>query len=184
MNAKGDAQGKIIDKGIPGLQGVIWQYASFLSRQQGLDWLSSSTSRNSGLVWFVLQGKLNTRERISRLNILNPVETICLMCQQEVETIDLLFCHCSFSWCFWTDCLSWWEITWCCPNSVMELFEAWIRVPHYGLDMKLWKSLFCAVIWSLWNKRNRLVFEHMRPNFEMERRQVKLTMGILDQKLA
>ena len=39
------------------------------------------------------------------------------------------------------------------------------------------KPLFFAVIWSIWNIRNRIVFEGVKPDWDLERRQMKLRWG-------
>ena len=38
-------------------------------------------------------------------------------------------------------------------------------------------SLFYVVIWSLWNIRNRMVFENVKPDKELEMRQIKVRWG-------
>ena len=105
------------------------------------------------------------------------MEAICPLCQQEVETVDHLFCGCNLSWSFWVDCLSWWEVAWCCPRNVMDFYQAWNGVNLLGLEKKFWKTLFFSVVWSLWNIRNRVVFEHASPYCNLKRRQVKHRWG-------
>ena len=142
-----------------------------------LAWKGLAPPRAEVLVWFVLQERLNTRERLCKLNILPPVSAPCPFCQVEVESVEHLFFGCLLPWSLWTDCLSWWGITWCCPKNPASFFQAWCGVAFYGLEKKLWVMLFYVLIWSIWNIRNRIVFENMKPDWEMEKRQVKLRWG-------
>ena len=52
------------------------------------------------LVWFMLQERMNTRERLCKMGIIQPIQTICPMCQQEVESVEHLFCGCNIAWRF------------------------------------------------------------------------------------
>ena len=120
---------------------------------------------------------MDTRERLCKMGILQHVQAICPMCQQEVESVEHLFCGCSIAWRFWSECFSWWEIKWCSPLKPIAFFQAWNDLLFYGLERKLWKALFYVVIWSIWNIRNRIVFEFAKPSWDLEIHQIKLRWG-------
>ena len=68
-------------------------------------------------------------------------------------------------------------MSWCCPIKVLDIYHAWNRAKLVGLEKKFWNSLLFSVIWSIWNIRNRVVFEDVKPDWELKRRQVKLMEG-------
>ena len=57
------------------------------------------------------------------------------------------------------------------PNHVF------FGAPFYGFEMKLWISLMYVVLWSIWRIRNRVIFEQYTPNWELESRMIKTSLG-------
>ena len=62
----------------------------------------------------------------------------------------------------------------------MDFCQAWNGVKHFGLENKFWKTL----IWSVWNIRNYVVFDHAKLGWDLERRLVKLRWGYRIKSLA
>ena len=50
------------------------------------------------LMWFILQGRLNIKERLRRLNCLNSNDSRCMFCVNVVESLEHLFFTYSVSW--------------------------------------------------------------------------------------
>ncbi|KAL4276601.1 hypothetical protein AHAS_Ahas20G0223500 [Arachis hypogaea] len=50
------------------------------------------------LVWFALVGRVNTKERLCRLGIVNNEDNMCALCNTNVENVHHLFLACEFSW--------------------------------------------------------------------------------------
>ena len=49
------------------------------------------------LVWFVLQGHLNTKERLAKFLIISPTATICPFCVSAFESMDHILFGCMLS---------------------------------------------------------------------------------------
>ncbi|XP_025678312.1 uncharacterized protein [Arachis hypogaea] len=49
-------------------------------------------------VWFVLVGRVNTKERLSRFEIINQDDKSCVLCSKNVEQVHHLFLGCDFAW--------------------------------------------------------------------------------------
>lgn len=47
--------------------------------------------------WFPLLGKLNTREKLSKLGILSSTEVSCAFCKDHIESGDHLSIQCVFA---------------------------------------------------------------------------------------
>nr|XP_029148271.1 uncharacterized protein LOC112742312 [Arachis hypogaea] len=49
-------------------------------------------------IWFALTGRINTKERLSRLRVVNQDDVACVLCNEGVESGYHLFLGCGFSW--------------------------------------------------------------------------------------
>ncbi|XP_015962159.1 uncharacterized protein LOC107486122 [Arachis duranensis] len=54
-------------------------------------------------VWFVLIGRVNTKDRLSRFGIISQDNVTCVLCNNEVEDVRHLFLGCVFAWQVWSD---------------------------------------------------------------------------------
>ena len=85
-------------------------------------WKGLAPLRVELLVWFVFQGSLNTKDKLSILNIIPPVATVCLMCSSVAKSIKHTFFKCVYSWRMWIDSLCWCDILWCYLKDPMAFF--------------------------------------------------------------
>ena len=119
------------------------------------------------LVWFLVLGKLNAKDRLVSLNIIDSRESKCILCNEHDENIDHLFFLCEYARMLWCDCLSKWRISWVMPTEPKSAFESWIEV-KVGKSLKRdWCVCFFAICWSIWEARNRAIFE--KQNFQIDK---------------
>ena len=135
-----------------------------------LAWKGLAPPRAKILVWFVLQGQLNTRKKLARFNIIPSVATVCPLCCEVVETVEHILCECMLSWNIWSDCMRWWGFSWCCSNDPLAFFHAWCSLPFSGCERKMWITLFYVTVWTLRSIRNKMVFEDYKPDWELEKK--------------
>ena len=62
------------------------------------------------LIWFVILGKLNMKDRILRLNIVSSLDVKYVLCNEHEESIEYLFFTCKYAWELWSSFLSKWEV--------------------------------------------------------------------------
>ncbi|QHO03522.1 uncharacterized protein DS421_13g432880 [Arachis hypogaea] len=67
--------------------------------------------------WFVLVGRVNTKERLSRLEIIHHSDNICVLCKKDVEFVHHLFLGCEFTWQVWCPWLMCADRVWIIPIS-------------------------------------------------------------------
>ncbi|XP_016195906.1 uncharacterized protein LOC107636951 [Arachis ipaensis] len=48
--------------------------------------------------WFVLVGRVNTKDRLNRLGIIDRNDNICVMCNKDLESVQHLFVTCEYDW--------------------------------------------------------------------------------------
>ena len=76
-----------------------------------LVWRSLTPPKSELLLWFLMVGKINTLDKLSRLKIMQGVDTNCVLCQQEEESVNHLFFYCPFTWNVWSAFLSRWGVS-------------------------------------------------------------------------
>ena len=67
-------------------------------------WRGPAPSKAELLVWFLILGRLNTRDRLRRLNVLRINDLSCPLCNSKVESTSHLFFSCKFAWELWGLC--------------------------------------------------------------------------------
>ena len=76
------------------------QYDVFASKA----WRNICPPKAELLLWLVLQGRVNTRNRLRRFNILRSDDSRCVLCEVADESVQHLFFTCQFAWKVWTSC--------------------------------------------------------------------------------
>jgi hypothetical protein len=91
----------------------------------------------------------------------------CPLCDQEEETIDHLLLSCVFSRQIWFYVLEKFGLQALAPQPDEHSFEEWWDQVSRRIPVQVSKGLNSIVIlvaWSLWNHRNRCVFDGVQPN--------------------
>ena len=65
-------------------------------------WKSVAPPKAELLVCFALLGRLNTKDRLIRLNIINNSDIKCVLCNELPEDVNHLFFSCHSTWQIWT----------------------------------------------------------------------------------
>lgn len=73
-------------------------------------WLGVAPPKAELFLWVVLQQRINTKEMLKRLNLIQASDALCPFCEKEEEIVHHLFLHCDFTWNVWTECMVWWGI--------------------------------------------------------------------------
>ncbi|XP_016203224.1 uncharacterized protein LOC107643973 [Arachis ipaensis] len=110
--------------------------------------------------WFVLVGRVNTKERLSRLGVIMPNDNICVLCKKEVESVKHLFLLCDLTWQVWCSWLRRFGEDWAIPGTIRELFESWTGRHKQKQEQKRWLIGFFTVIWNVWVERNARIFNN------------------------
>lgn len=54
---------------------------------------------------------------------------------------------------------------WVAPKTVVNLFNWWKGWKMKKKKMMIWEAIPMAVLWTIWNVRNKLVFENEAPDW-------------------
>ncbi|XP_016170676.1 uncharacterized protein LOC107613265 [Arachis ipaensis] len=75
--------------------------------------------------WFVLVGRVNTKERLTKLGVNILSDSMCVLCTKEIESTEHLFLRCEVTWQVWCKWLRALRQEWVIPGTIKELFESW-----------------------------------------------------------
>ena len=123
-------------------------------------WQGLAPPKAELLTWFVLLGRLNIKDRFCRLNILIGSDDKCIFCNEHCETLNHLFLSCYFSWRVWNVVVDQWGYYIALPNDPVLAFDSWLGVRYRRSLRKQWIIWFFTLIWSLWDLRNRVIFQN------------------------
>ncbi|XP_016192737.1 uncharacterized protein LOC107633643 [Arachis ipaensis] len=116
--------------------------------------------------WFVLVGRINTKERLTRLGVDIHSDNICVLCHKGVENVEHLFLRCEVTWQVWCYWLRSFSSVWVIPGTMKDLFGSWIGMHGRRQGQKLWMVAFFAVIWNIWLERNARIFKNVRASID------------------
>ncbi|KAK7274465.1 hypothetical protein RIF29_15555 [Crotalaria pallida] len=120
-------------------------YGSLMQLEQGEDdklleqvWISASPSKVAGFLWKHLRNRLPTMDVLSRRGInVGNMNSRCIFCKEEDETVDHLFITCQFAKNVWTTCYNWINAILLPANSFSQHFST--HVPRVrGKNKKKW----------------------------------------------
>jgi hypothetical protein len=122
-------------------------------------WKCLAPSKVSGFVWMVLHGRVPTRENLLRRNIIAATgDHCCVFCGNSVETVPHLFLYCNAILQIWERILAWLGLNFSLPHSIDSLLNYVSAAPGNKHQRKGLVMIWCAVIWTIWRYRNRVIF--------------------------
>lgn len=87
------------------------------------------------------------------------MEFLCPFCG-NAEEASHLFIHCTKIQPIWWETLSWMNISSALPLNPRCHFLQHSFVQVAGIRVKRWQCWWVAVVWSIWQMRNRIVFSN------------------------
>lgn len=97
---------------------------------------------------------------------------------RDVESVDHLFLHYSYTFEIWGLVLQKWDFCWTLPRAVKEFVHQWNPPSRNPFIKKLWSFVFPHMAWGLWKERNNRIFRniHLPPNIVFK----KISRAIFD----
>ncbi|XP_028051231.1 uncharacterized protein LOC114255885 [Camellia sinensis] len=89
-------------------------------------WKNAAPPKAQFFSWLAWKGRIKTVEFMHRIGALPiNVSSLCVFCKAEVETINHVLLLCPLVWKLWSELISWWEVQWVTPRSVVVLLDWW-----------------------------------------------------------
>jgi hypothetical protein len=116
-------------------------------------------------IWLAAHKRCWTLNRLARRGLPHPEH--CPLCDQEDETLDHLLVSCVFTRKFWYMVLRQVGLHSLAPQPIDLIFDEWwekASMATSGLTKGGLNSLIILGAWTIWNHKNKCVFEGASPN--------------------
>uniref|UniRef100_A0A2N9GKS0 Rhodanese domain-containing protein n=1 Tax=Fagus sylvatica TaxID=28930 RepID=A0A2N9GKS0_FAGSY len=108
------------------------------------------------------RGKILTCDNLMRRGYI--LAGWCCMCKNHWETGDHLLLHCEVATALWNYVFTMFGIQWVLPATVLDMLFGWHN--WFGKrSSAVWNLAPLCVMWSLWQERNRRIFEDLEKPF-------------------
>jgi hypothetical protein len=131
----------------------------------GRMWKNNVPSKVSIFGWRLLLEKLPTRESLfSKGVITNVLDSCCVFCCNQVESIDHVFLHCQVSNSIWLLIFKWMGVSPIMNANVQQHFLLFGDLIKGNINKRYWHNIWLATTWCIWRWRNQIVFRGERAN--------------------
>ena len=127
-------------------------------------WKTWAPGKCRFFMWLVAHNKCWTADRLARRGLPHPAR--CPHCEQEEETINHLLVSCVFAREFWFVLLRRVGLQALSPQDEPSFDDWWAKAESRmdGSHKKGLNSLIILGAWTIWNHRNRCVFDGTPPS--------------------
>ncbi|GLT34080.1 hypothetical protein SLA2020_086230 [Shorea laevis] len=109
--------------------------------------------------WRLLLDRLPTKRNLQKRGVALQGDGLrCVLCNEEVEEINHLFCNCLEAWLVWVRVFNWWGLDVVWPNTVQGVAELFMYSMGRLVGKEVSATMFLVVGWYLWYWRNTRVF--------------------------
>ncbi|XP_039020908.1 uncharacterized protein LOC120152868 [Hibiscus syriacus] len=125
---------------------------------QKLLWFPLHIPKHSLITWMAFLDKLPTKDRLQRIGLIN--ESHCVLCNSDLETREHLFLKCPTAVTIWKVVFSLSGLQF--PRYSWEVFMAWASSNWKGKSLltMVMKMALNALIYTIWEERNKRVFQN------------------------
>jgi len=108
--------------------------------------------------WRALLDRLPTGECLSRRGVMLE-STMCVLCHDKIESSQHLFMECDLAMQVWSLCHRWIDTLSVESNVLMCHFESFLLTQASNKQNSVWKGIWAAIVRSIWEHRNSVVFK-------------------------
>ena len=128
-------------------------------------WLAKAVPKVLITAWRALLGRLPTKVNLSRRGVVVN-DNICVLCLDKEESNQHLFMECKIAYQVWNYCLRWFGVLGAQHCNLKYHFESFHLVHMNSKQNMVWKGVWAAVVWSIWDHRNRVIFNQGKVDAE------------------
>ncbi|XP_071729377.1 uncharacterized protein [Rutidosis leptorrhynchoides] len=98
----------------------------------------------------------------------------CPVCDNDLETVDHVFLHCSFAKNLWSRVFRWWNINRPMYSRLDEIFHGIYDVSHPSHPSLIWKATEWVYSYVIWQNRNSTLFRKKKGNGPMALNEIQI----------
>lgn len=118
-------------------------------------WFNGCIPKHSFIWWLLMKRRLPVKERLRKFM---DIDSTCILCHNETETLHHLFLTCDFAKTLWYHISKWMQV-----DMSSMLVAEWAFSPNISIISREAKGRMCitvaAVIYQVWTERNRRIFK-------------------------
>ena len=127
-------------------------------------WMKIAPPKVEFMTWLALLGKLNTRDLLQRKGIIAAEANKCTFCAAHPETGDHLLMGCAVSWRVWKHIMEELHMKIETKQTFRQFYDWWMsrRMSRSSQNCARKRFIilgFFATTWSIWQKRNMIIFQ-------------------------
>ncbi|WJX91754.1 hypothetical protein P8452_73481 [Trifolium repens] len=123
-------------------------------------WNCPAPSKVLDFSWMLLHNKIPTKDNLFRRQIINGNDQLCVFCGTELETSVHLFIYCPFALNVWEKIHNWLALGFMLPQNLVSLLHFFAVYRGQKKRTQGLLLIWNAVVWAIWRKRNRILFEN------------------------
>ncbi|KAK3220390.1 hypothetical protein Dsin_014360 [Dipteronia sinensis] len=128
-----------------------------------LVWQGISPPKVEVFAWQLCKGRIMVKNVLSRFGVSQNLCVLCLLCSEGIESIDhLFFCSALGRGSYGMGVCDGGS---CCNSSLADWWQGWTGLCPSSNRTRVWSTLFLAVVWSIWEARNKAVFENEKAHY-------------------
>ena len=128
-------------------------------------WNNTVLPKASCFAWLALRKRILTSDRLQKINISQPFQ--CVLCSEDVETVDHLFIQCSFAQQCWNFVMQKLNLSMPLPYTLWELFQSWPILFSKCFFSCIFKCSPALVIWAIWWECNKRIFRNVTNSLDL-----------------
>jgi len=109
--------------------------------------------------WRLVRDRLPTRMNLTRRQVMLN-NTMCPFCGLKEEEAQHLFFNCSSTLPLWWESLFWANLSTAMPQNPRDHFLQHTIATAEVKNLTRWKCWWISLTWSIWNHRNKIVFQN------------------------
>ncbi|KAL5127649.1 putative ribonuclease H protein [Glycine soja] len=122
-------------------------------------WKLKIPTKAAMFAWRLIRDRLPTRMNLRRRQVLVN-DSMCPLCGLQEEEAAHLFFSCSKSLLLWWESLSWVNLATALPQNPRDHYLQHTTRTAEGKKLTRWKCRWIALTWTIWNHRNKIVFQN------------------------
>lgn len=129
-------------------------------------WRTWVPSNTKAFVWRLLWGRVQTKLNLFNRGVhFSTVDLLCPFCKRENESLEHLFFLCPSVLKVWYNCYNWLGVSSVLPRDCWSHFLQHAHGCWNPNQQRVWWSIWCAMVWTIWVLRNNLVFRNLEPDW-------------------
>ncbi|KAK2648312.1 hypothetical protein Ddye_015801 [Dipteronia dyeriana] len=127
-----------------------------------LPWRGICPPKVEFFTWQLLRGRVPVGDVLRRFGM--SVDMDCKLCNNGKESMNHVFLYCIWTWKLWTTCMNRWNVVFCSNGDNKGWWENWVGMVPATKYLRAWEVMFYAVVWTVWESRNQVIFNDKETN--------------------